>query len=107
MAKKKVSKKKTVSKKKATPKKKTIQRKTETPTLKNNKLGLAIVALVLNILVPGLGTIISGKIKEGVWQIVLLCIGLILLVVVVGYFIIIAVWLWAIISGIKFIKNSL
>ena len=106
MAKKKVTR-KTAANKKTSQNKVHIKRENETQTLKNNRIGLAIVALVLNILVPGLGTIISGKIKEGVWQIVLLCIGLILLVLYIGWVIIIGVWLWALISGIRLIKDSI
>jgi len=46
---------------------------------------VAIVALILNIIImPGLGTLIGGKVKEGVWQLVLLfggaVIGILLIV---------------------------
>jgi hypothetical protein len=86
--------------------------------------GLAVVALVLNvILLPGLGTVIGRKIKEGIWQMVLwlgswiLGITLIVtlaitkplgIIVIIPLMIIgtIVAWIWALISGIRILQEN-
>jgi TM2 domain-containing membrane protein YozV len=69
--------------------------------------GLAIVCLLLNIIImPGIGTLIGGKTREGVWQLVLFWIGIILLIILVGIPLIIISWIWALISGIKLVQES-
>jgi len=68
---------------------------------------LAIVALILNILIlPGLGSLIGGRTKAGVWQLVLLLIGLPLSLILVGIPIIIAAWIWGIVTGIRIVQES-
>ena len=91
------------------------------PKEKKKKISesLAIVSLILNILVlPGLGSIIGGKTKEGVWQIVLVIggffIGLLLTITIIGAIIglplmflaPLAGWIWGIVTGIGLIKES-
>ncbi len=81
--------------------------------------GLAIVCLVLNILIlPGLGTLIGGRTREGVWQLVLLIggliIGFLLTITIVGAIIGIPImiagplgaWIWGIVSGVRIVKES-
>ena len=81
--------------------------------------GLAIASLILNILVlPGLGSLIGGKVKEGVWQIILvfggILIGVLLTLSVVGAIIGIPLlfiaplsgWIWGIVTGVNLIKES-
>jgi len=80
---------------------------------------LAIVCLILNIiLMPGLGTIIGGKTREGVWQLILLFggifLGLYLTINIIGAIIGIpllfggpvAAWIWGIITGVEIIQES-
>ena len=72
---------------------------------------LAIVGLILNILVlPGLGTIIAGRTKPGVIQLVLSIVGLGLTLTIIGAIIgiplIIAMWIWALVSGIKIVQEA-
>ena len=88
---------------------------------KENKISeaLAIVCLILNIIIlPGLGTLIAGKTKEGIWQIVLVfggfILGLLFTITIIGAIIGIplmfgaplAGWIWGIVSGVDIIKNS-
>lgn len=81
--------------------------------------GLAIVCLILNIIIiPGLGTLIGGRTKEGIWQLALLFGGLILGILlsitiigaIVGIPLMIAgplgAWIWGIVSGVRIIKES-
>mgnify|MGYP006304891171 CR=1 FL=1 len=80
---------------------------------------LAITSLILNIVIlPGLGTIIGGKQKDGIWQIVLylggFILGLLLTITIIGAIIgipilfgaPIAAWIWGIVSGIELIRES-
>lgn len=69
--------------------------------------GLAIAALLLNILVlPGLGTIIGGDTNNGVIQLVLFVVGIPLAFVIVGIPLMIAMWIWALVSGIQMVKEA-
>lgn len=79
------------------------------PTRNSRKgnMGLAIVALILNVLIlPGLGSLIGGKTKAGVWQLVLSIVGIILSFVLVGIPILIAAWVWGIVTGVQMIQES-
>ena len=70
------------------------------------KQGLAIAGLILNIIVlPGLGTIVAGKTKTGVIQLVLFIIGIPLALILIGIPLMIAMWIWALVSSIQIIKT--
>ena len=69
--------------------------------------GIAVLALLLNILIlPGLGTLIGGRISTGIWQIVLAIIGAFLSIIIIGIPILIAAWIWGLVSGIKMVQDS-
>jgi TM2 domain-containing membrane protein YozV len=69
--------------------------------------GIAIVALLLNILIiPGLGSLIAGRTKAGVWQVVLAVVGAILSLILIGIPILIAAWIWGLVTGIQLIQES-
>lgn len=70
--------------------------------------GLAIVALLLNIIIwPGLGTLIARKFSKGVMQMILAFIGFALSYVMnAALLIVVIAWIWALISGIKIIVES-
>lgn len=124
MAKKSTSKKtsKKTTKKKSTSKPKTVSYKETNATMrkvrKENRMPLAIVSLIVNIFIPGLGSIIGGKITEGAWQLILyfgsFIIGLILLLTVVGALggIILMIagpaiaWIWGIVTGVQLIQEA-
>ncbi|MEK6918525.1 MAG: hypothetical protein AABW73_00645 [Nanoarchaeota archaeon] len=85
----------------------------------NHEQSIAILALILNIIIlPGLGSLIAGKIKEGVWQIAIILGGLLLgtmliisgVGIALGVPIIIiaptAAWIWGIVTGIKLIRET-
>jgi len=91
--------------KKKTAKKKTIEKK---KIAKTSSI-LAISALVLNIILPGLGSIIAGRIRTGIHQLILMAIALAIFLLspwpaVPGIIWAIA-WIWAIITGIQLIKS--
>ncbi len=82
---------------------------------------LAIVSLIINIIImPGLGSLIGGRTKEGIWQLVLFFVGIFLGIlsiltigvigVLIGIFILVggllSAWIWGIVTGIQLIKES-
>jgi len=68
---------------------------------------IAIAALLLNVLVlPGLGSLIAGKNSEGVAQLILFILGVYLDIFLIGIPMIIIAWIWALITGIRIVKES-
>ena len=71
---------------------------------------LAIAALIINIFIPGLGSLIAGKTKEGLWQLGLSIGGSILtmtmILIFVGIPMSIMAWVWGIITGVKLIQRA-
>ncbi|OYT37924.1 hypothetical protein B6U82_00925 [Candidatus Pacearchaeota archaeon ex4484_31] len=68
---------------------------------------IAVVALLVNILIlPGLGSLIGGKTIEGVIQLVLFLVGLHLCFILIGIPTVVAVWIWALVTGIQIIKEA-
>jgi hypothetical protein len=71
---------------------------------------LAIIAMILNVLIfPGLGTLIAGKIKVGIWQVLITVVGAIIWLVYgdIGAALIFASWIWSIVTGVQIIKESI
>lgn len=86
--------------------KKSIKSNKKQVNIKNSQ-GIAIAALILNILIlPGLGTVIAKQYKIGIWQIVLALISFPLMLVLVGIPIFIATWIWALVTSIKILQDS-
>lgn len=80
------------------------------PKRKNRvSLGLAVIGLILNVLfAPGLGSLIAGKTKTGIWQIILFFLGAIGMYFFYTIFgiMILASWVWGLVTGIKLIQES-
>ncbi|MDD9953188.1 MAG: hypothetical protein OXR66_02540 [Candidatus Woesearchaeota archaeon] len=71
-----------------------------------DKKTLALVGLILNILVlPGLGSLIGGKKKEGTWQIVLFLVGIPLAFVLIGLPMMLGAWIWGVVTGVKMVQE--
>jgi TM2 domain-containing membrane protein YozV len=112
-----MAKKKAKAKKKPAKKsiKKPIAKKLAVKAAPQKDKSIAIVALILNIVIPGVGSLVGGKTKSGIWQLVLLFgsvfIGIILTVTIIGAVIGIPLmiigptiaWIWALIDGIKLV----
>ena len=79
-------------------------------------MGLAIIALILNVFfVPGLGTLIAGKSRTGIWQVALLLTGAIFFSIAyiyemsifyVGSLLMITAWIWGLIIGVQLIQEA-
>ena len=66
-----------------------------------------ILALVLNIvLLPGIGTLIGRRTKEGIIQMVLVIVGIPLSFFIIGIPIVLGAWIWALVSGIQILQES-
>jgi len=66
----------------------------------------ATAGLLLNLILPGLGSIVAGKTAEGVIQLVLILIGFPLCFVLIGIPICIATWGWALATSIRAMSES-
>lgn len=71
----------------------------------------AIIGLLINLIIPGLGTIIAAtKQKDymnyGIIQLVLGLIGWPLLLLLIGFIILPAVWIWALVTSIMMITKN-
>jgi TM2 domain-containing membrane protein YozV len=68
--------------------------------------GTAVVALVLNILFPGVGSLVAGRTSQGVAQLVLWVVSIPLMVVLIGFPMALAAWVWSLVSGIHILEES-
>ncbi|KKT79577.1 MAG: hypothetical protein UW75_C0011G0011 [Parcubacteria group bacterium GW2011_GWF2_44_8] len=75
-----------------------------------NKQFLAIVATILNLTVPGVGSVVGGKLSVGWKQLVLTGVTGLLLFLSVPPFQVglaaAAAWLWAFTTSIEFLKGA-
>ena len=62
------------------------------------------IAIICNVFFPGIGTLVLGKIGEGITQIVLYVIAIVLTITVVLSFIgiplMVGVWIWGIVTAV-------
>ena len=69
----------------------------------------AISGIIVNLFLPGLGTVIMGKYDIGSIQLILSIIGLFFLITLIGSIIgiplFIAMWVWSLITGINHWKK--
>jgi TM2 domain-containing membrane protein YozV len=66
----------------------------------------AVTGLVLNLVMPGVGSIVAGKTTEGVAQLVLFVVGMPLCLLLVGIPIVITAWAWALATGLRAVSES-
>jgi TM2 domain-containing membrane protein YozV len=66
----------------------------------------AVVGLVLNLCIPGAGSLVAGKPGPGIAQLAMLIAGLPLCFVFVGFPIVFASWLWALMTGVQAMQEA-
>jgi len=66
----------------------------------------ATMGLVLNLVMPGVGSIVAGKTAEGIAQLVLFIIGLPLCFLIIGVPLCVTVWAWALATGIRAVNEA-
>lgn len=68
--------------------------------------GTAVTALVLNVMLPGVGSLVAGRVGIGIGQLILWLVGLPLCLVVIGFPMVLAAWIWSLVSGIQILEDS-
>ena len=66
----------------------------------------AVTGLVLNLCIPGVGSIVAGKPGPGIAQLAMLVAGLPLCFVLVGFPIVFASWLWALMTAAAALQEA-
>ncbi len=88
-------------------KKSRVYKKRKSNRKSNDNLAIAILALILNIFIPGLGSLIGRKTKKGIWQLSLFILGIPLSLIFIGAIMILVAWIWGIVTGIKLIQENI
>jgi len=61
-------------------------------------------------ILPGFGSLIAGKVRAGILQLIFLLLGFLLAITVIGAILgvplMIAVWIWGIVTGVKAIQET-
>jgi TM2 domain-containing membrane protein YozV len=68
--------------------------------------GSAVAAMVLNVCIPGVGSLMAGRISTGVAQLLLCLLGLPLMIVLIGFPMVLASWVWSLVTGIHILEES-
>jgi hypothetical protein len=72
---------------------------------------MAIAGLIVNIFLPGIGTLMCGKIAQGIIQVCLgvlsLLLNLTIILAIFGIPLYFGVWIWAIVSAATAIERDL
>jgi len=69
--------------------------------------GSGVLVLLLNFFFPGVGTIVAGNAARGVTQILLYyLIGVPLLLIAVGWFIMLGIWIWALVDSVTYMNRG-
>ncbi|HEX4462303.1 MAG TPA: hypothetical protein VIA18_30210 [Polyangia bacterium] len=66
----------------------------------------AVTALVLNVILPGLGSLISGRTAVGVGQLVLWLVAFPFCFIFIGFPMLIAAWVWSVVTGVRILEES-
>lgn len=67
-----------------------------------------VAGLLLNAVLPGLGSLVAGRRGEGKLQLFLLVLGVVTIPFLVGFALLAGVWVWAVAAGVQdvFFSNS-
>jgi TM2 domain-containing membrane protein YozV len=68
--------------------------------------GTAVAAMVLNVFIPGAGSLVAGRTSVGMTQLLLWVIGFPLCFVLLGFPILMAAWVWSLVTGIQILEES-
>jgi TM2 domain-containing membrane protein YozV len=66
----------------------------------------ALVGLLVNLPLPGVGSLIAGRTREGILQLVTVSIALPLCLVLIGFPMLIGAWVWALVTSIKAVNEA-
>jgi TM2 domain-containing membrane protein YozV len=66
----------------------------------------ALVGLLVNLPLPGVGSLIAGKTREGVLQLVMVGVALPLCFLLIGFPMLFGAWVWALVTGINAVNEA-
>jgi TM2 domain-containing membrane protein YozV len=67
---------------------------------------VALTGLALNLCVPGVGSLVAGRTALGLMQLSLLIVGIPLCFVLIGLPVVLAAWVWGLVSGITALREA-
>jgi TM2 domain-containing membrane protein YozV len=62
--------------------------------------------MVLNVFIPGSGSLVAGRVAIGVVQLILWVIGIPLSFVLIGLPMVLTAWIWSLVTGIQILEES-
>jgi TM2 domain-containing membrane protein YozV len=68
--------------------------------------GTAVAAMVLNVIIPGSGSLVAGRVGVGLTQLLLWIVGLPLCFVLIGFPMLLSAWIWSLVTGIHILEES-
>jgi TM2 domain-containing membrane protein YozV len=68
--------------------------------------GTALVGLLVNLPLPGVGSLIAGRTREGILQLVMVGVALPLCFLLVGFPLLFGAWVWALVTGINAVNAA-
>lgn len=68
--------------------------------------GTAVAAMVLNVIIPGTGSLVAGRVAIGVAQLMLWIVGVPLSFVLIGIPMALSAWIWSLVTGIQILEES-
>jgi TM2 domain-containing membrane protein YozV len=68
--------------------------------------GTAVTAMVLNLIIPGVGSLVAGRTSQGVVQLVMWVVSFPLCLVLIGFPMLLATWIWSLVTGIQILEES-
>jgi serine/threonine-protein kinase len=74
---------------------------TPSPSISPAAEGTQVTAMVLNCFLPGVGSLVGGRTGAGVAQLLLWLVGIPLCFVLVGIPMVLAAWIWSIVTGVQ------
>jgi len=101
-----------MAKKKAKTKTKTVAKKakkkivTKKVSKKRLTSGLATLALILNVIFPGIGSLLGGRIKTGIFQIILMSSVVFFFPIAIGTVVWVGAVIWGIVTGVSMIQEA-
>jgi TM2 domain-containing membrane protein YozV len=66
----------------------------------------ALVGLLLNLPLPGVGSLVAGKTREGMLQLIMVGVALPLCLVLIGVPLLVGAWFWALMTGIRALNEA-
>jgi hypothetical protein len=66
----------------------------------------AVVGLLLNLPMPGVGSLVAGKTREGMLQLILSVVALPLCAILIGIPMLVGIWFWALMTSVRALNEA-